>query len=152
MKTIVTIRNALDLKSVWNSAMPYTDFVAGAEENRSLWEGVYRTTPIPEWVLKLACDRGRGVRLLAIVEDWCGDASPGSNLRGGTRVIPPRRKQLQCGAHETLASALRISAASRDLSTIAMHVSHCSQNVRAGEGDGKTGGPVARCPGNPVTR
>ena len=36
---------------------------------------MYRITPIPEWVLKLACDRGKGIRLLAIVEDWCGDAS-----------------------------------------------------------------------------
>ena len=71
----MTKRNALDLKSVWNTAMSYADFVAGAEENRSLWEGVYRMTPIPEWVLKLACDRARGIRLLAIAEDWCGDAS-----------------------------------------------------------------------------
>jgi len=71
----VTIRNALDLKSVWNAAMSYADFVAGAEQNRSLWEGVYRTTQIPDWALKLACDRARGLRLLAIAEDWCGDAS-----------------------------------------------------------------------------
>ncbi len=71
----VTTKKAIDLKSVWASAMPYADFVAGAAENRSLWEGVYRMTPIPEWVLKLACDRGKNIRLLAIVEDWCGDAS-----------------------------------------------------------------------------
>jgi hypothetical protein len=71
----VTIKNALDLKKIWATALPYAEFVEGAEENRSLWEGVYRTTPIPEWVLKLACDRGKGIRLLAIVEDWCGDAS-----------------------------------------------------------------------------
>jgi len=75
VKSTVTIRNALDLKSVWNAAMSYADFVAGAEQNRSLWEGVYRTTQIPDWALKLACDRARGLRLLAIAEDWCGDAS-----------------------------------------------------------------------------
>ncbi|UCD23171.1 MAG: thioredoxin family protein [Gemmatimonadota bacterium] len=71
----MTIKNAVDLKKVWASASPYTEFVEGTEKNRSLWEGVYRLTPIPEWVLKLACDRGKGIRLLAIVEDWCGDAS-----------------------------------------------------------------------------
>jgi len=75
VKTTVTTKNAMDLIRIWNSALPYADFVAGAEENRSLWEGVYRVTPIPEWALKLACDRGRGIKLLAIVEDWCGDAS-----------------------------------------------------------------------------
>ncbi|MEJ2236877.1 MAG: thioredoxin family protein, partial [Gemmatimonadales bacterium] len=40
-----------------------------------LWEGVYRRTEIPEWALRRACERGQDRRLLAIVEDWCGDAS-----------------------------------------------------------------------------
>lgn len=75
MMTTVTTKNSLDLKKTWNSALPYAEFVAGAEENRSLWEGVYRMAPIPETILKLACDRGKKIKLLAIVEDWCGDAS-----------------------------------------------------------------------------
>ncbi len=73
-QTMTTI-DALDFKKIWGPAMPYAQFVAGAEENRSLWEGVYRITPIPEWVLKRACECEEGIRLLAIVEDWCGDAS-----------------------------------------------------------------------------
>jgi len=65
----------LDFKAVWDGAMPYEDFVRGAAENRGLWEGVYRIVNIPEWALKMACERARGLRILAILEDWCGDAS-----------------------------------------------------------------------------
>jgi hypothetical protein len=65
----------LDFKQIWQGAIPYHQFVAAAEKNQGLWEGVYRTTPIPEWALERACERGQGRRLLAIVEDWCGDAS-----------------------------------------------------------------------------
>ncbi|UCG85205.1 MAG: thioredoxin family protein [Gemmatimonadota bacterium] len=71
----MTTAGASDFNEVWRSALPYVDFVAKAEENRPLWEGVYRTTPIPDWALERACECGRGLRLLAIVEDWCGDAS-----------------------------------------------------------------------------
>ncbi len=60
---------------LWQEAIPYTEFVEQAEENRPLWEGVYRTAKIPEWAFTLACDRASGHRLLVIVEDWCGDAS-----------------------------------------------------------------------------
>jgi hypothetical protein len=65
----------LNLRAVWIEAVPYRDFVTGARDNRALWEGVYRTSKVPEWALKLACERAQGLRLLAIVEDWCGDAS-----------------------------------------------------------------------------
>lgn len=66
---------ALDMRATWDRAIPYGAFVADARDNRALWEGVYRTARIPEWALRMACERARGVRLLAIVEDWCGDAS-----------------------------------------------------------------------------
>jgi hypothetical protein len=71
----VTIAADLDFKRLWQGAVPYHQFVAEAEENRGLWEGVYRRTEIPEWALRRACERGQDRRLLAIVEDWCGDAS-----------------------------------------------------------------------------
>ena len=67
--------SALDFAAVWDEAIPYHEFVESVEKNESLWKGVYRTARIPDWAYELACQRGPGVRLLAIVEDWCGDAS-----------------------------------------------------------------------------
>ncbi len=65
----------MDFAAVWDEAIPYDEFVESVEKNESLWKGVYRTARIPDWAYELACQRGPGVRLLAIVEDWCGDAS-----------------------------------------------------------------------------
>ncbi len=67
--------SALNFAAVWDESIPYDEFVESVEENASLWKGVYRTARIPDWAYELACQRGPGVRLLAIVEDWCGDAS-----------------------------------------------------------------------------
>jgi hypothetical protein len=55
--------------------MPYVRFVSQADDNRSLWEGVYRTSRMPQWALEKACETGKHRRLLVIAEDWCGDAS-----------------------------------------------------------------------------
>jgi len=67
---------ASDFRSIWeNDAIPYEEFVESVEKNESLWKGVYRTTHIPDWVYEIACRLGSGVKLLGIVEDWCGDAS-----------------------------------------------------------------------------
>lgn len=71
----MTITKALDFNRVWRSAMPYAHFVAKVGRNRSLWEGVYRTTPIPDWAVERARECGTGLRLIAIVADWCGDGS-----------------------------------------------------------------------------
>jgi hypothetical protein len=66
----------IDLRSIWeNDAISYEDFVETTEDNQSLWRGVYRTARIPDWAYEMACRHGPGVSLLAIVEDWCGDAS-----------------------------------------------------------------------------
>ena len=67
--------SGLDFQGVWTEARRYRQFVEESEKNRGLWEGVYRTARIPEWAFRLACERGKRARLLAIVEDWCGDAS-----------------------------------------------------------------------------
>jgi hypothetical protein len=71
----MTITKALDFNRVWRSATPYADFIGKVARNRSLWEGVYRTTPIPDGAVERARESGIGLRLLAIVEDWCGDGS-----------------------------------------------------------------------------
>lgn len=73
--SMTTVAPSIDYRALWDDALPYDAFVAASAANRALWEGVYRTARVPEWALRLACERGRRVRLLAIVEDWCGDAS-----------------------------------------------------------------------------
>ncbi len=67
--------NTLDFRTIWRDAASYTRFVEDAEKNRGLWEGVYRAVRIPDWAVRLACERAREARLLVILEDWCGDAS-----------------------------------------------------------------------------
>ena len=63
------------LRAAWDKALTYDEFVREAEKNCGLWEGVYRTARIPDWAFEKACSIGKGVKLLVIAEDWCGDAS-----------------------------------------------------------------------------
>lgn len=64
----------LDFRTIWREAIDYSRFVNESKANRGLWEGVYRTARIPEWAVRLACQRAGHARLLVILEDWCGDA------------------------------------------------------------------------------
>ncbi len=69
------VSTAPDFRRLWEEAIPYTQFVEGSQQNRGLWEGIYRRAKIPEWAVQRACEKAGQARLLAIVEDWCGDAS-----------------------------------------------------------------------------
>lgn len=66
--------SAADAAALWDRALTYEQFLAQATENRSLWENLYRLARLPAWA---TAPRPAGTRryLLAIVEDWCGDAS-----------------------------------------------------------------------------
>ena len=66
---------SLDLRAVWDLALPYQRFLAEATKNVGLWTDLYRIAHIPDWAIAQACDTGLGTRLLVIAEDWCGDAS-----------------------------------------------------------------------------
>jgi hypothetical protein len=65
----------IDFRPTWDQALDYPRFVADSKKNCGLWQGVYRTARLPEWAVRQACERAGRARLLAIVEDWCGDAS-----------------------------------------------------------------------------
>src|SRR2546423_317209 len=65
----------LDFRALWDRALTYEEFVKQSTEHCSLWTGVYRLARIPPWALERACEQGRTFRLLALAEDWCGDAS-----------------------------------------------------------------------------
>ena len=71
----VTTISKLDFRNIWQNAITFSQFVQEAQENKGLWEGIYRTTTVPQWAVEKVSERGGGLRLLLIAEDWCGDAS-----------------------------------------------------------------------------
>lgn len=72
---------------VWDRALTYGQFVKESKEHCDLWTGVYRTARLPEWASRRTGEPGRSFKLVAIVEDWCGDASS-TVLTNGVRSIP----------------------------------------------------------------
>jgi Thioredoxin len=65
---------ALDFRALWAEALPYHAFVAASTEHRGLWDGLYRIARLPDDIAGLSF-ADRPVKLLALAEDWCGDAS-----------------------------------------------------------------------------
>jgi Thioredoxin len=64
-----------DFKELWQRAMPFEEFVAtGAVQYRGLWHGIHRLSRVPEWAESVV-PAGQTRHLLALAEDWCGDAS-----------------------------------------------------------------------------
>lgn len=64
------------LDSWWDQGFTWDRYLADEiREHRDLWVGVYRKTTIPEWAVEELEALGRSWNLLAISEDWCGDAS-----------------------------------------------------------------------------
>lgn len=60
---------------LWDEALTFERFVRESKQHCEMWTGVYRTARIGDDVVATAVALGRPFRLLAIVEDWCGDAS-----------------------------------------------------------------------------
>lgn len=64
-----------DFRKLWDEAFTFEAFVAACKaEHCGLWQGIYNLARIPGWALA-AVPSGEKRRLLAIAEDWCGDAS-----------------------------------------------------------------------------
>lgn len=67
MDTLVTAERLAD-------ALDFRSYFAATEENHDLWNAVYRTAVVPEG----AVERARAIpgtwHLVALSEDWCGDA------------------------------------------------------------------------------
>jgi hypothetical protein len=65
-----------NLKSWWDEGLTWDRYLADEiEEHRALWEGVHRKSKTPAWALEEVEAIGRDWKLIAIAEDWCGDAS-----------------------------------------------------------------------------
>jgi hypothetical protein len=60
---------------LWDGALSYEQFVRESTKHCEMWTGVYRTARVPEGLVAEAAALGGRFRLLAIVEDWCGDAA-----------------------------------------------------------------------------
>ena len=65
---------SLNFRALWAQALPYHEYVAAGTEHRGLWEGLYRLARLPAGVAGLSF-ADRPTKLLALAEDWCGDAS-----------------------------------------------------------------------------
>lgn len=56
------------------SAPRFEAYLEEVEKNRKLWHGIHERADVPEEVLEEAHELPTPVRLLALSEDWCGDA------------------------------------------------------------------------------
>jgi len=60
---------------LWDTAQTYDRFQEGAAlEHRGLWESIHHLAKVPAWAMEQAATLPAGVRLVALSEDWCGDA------------------------------------------------------------------------------
>lgn len=60
---------------LWSRALTYQQFVKESTQHCGLWTGVYRLAQVPDWAVEQAQQLGRRFRLVALSEDWCGDAT-----------------------------------------------------------------------------
>ena len=65
--------NSLDFCTLWDSALPFVQFVAQATVGQELWRGVHRQARLPDWALERAATLAP-LHLLVLAEDWCNDA------------------------------------------------------------------------------
>jgi hypothetical protein len=60
----------------WQQAQTFTQFLeaSAASPNASLWQAVYRLSRVAVWAVEAAMELPGRYRLVALSEDWCGDA------------------------------------------------------------------------------
>ncbi|MGD8729892.1 MAG: thioredoxin family protein [Gemmatimonadota bacterium] len=58
----------------FEAAATFEEYLEGVEKNRDLWHGVYERVRLPEELVAEARTLSGSRHLLAISEDWCGDA------------------------------------------------------------------------------
>lgn len=62
------------MKDRYESAPTFRDYLESVEKNRELWHGIWRRVRLPPDLVQEAREDDRRWRLLALSEDWCGDA------------------------------------------------------------------------------
>ncbi len=66
--------NALLTPERFAQGQDFHSFVASAQKNADLWSAVYRTAVVPEGAVERAARIPGRWHLIALAEDWCGDA------------------------------------------------------------------------------
>ena len=61
-------------KECFDSGATFEEYLDSVERNRELWHGVYERVRLPDDVLSAARAVPGDWRLVALSEDWCGDA------------------------------------------------------------------------------
>ena len=56
------------------SGQNFQEFLASAQKNAELWAAIYRTATVPEGAVERASRIPGSWHLVALSEDWCGDA------------------------------------------------------------------------------
>ncbi len=67
--------SSIDHRRYWDDGFTFEAYLEEVEENEDLWSGVYRKHDTPAWALERLEEIGGDWHLIAITEDWCGDAS-----------------------------------------------------------------------------
>lgn len=58
----------------FDNAQTFERYIGGVERNRDLWQGVYDRARLPEDLIAEAREIPGRWHLVALTEDWCGDA------------------------------------------------------------------------------
>jgi hypothetical protein len=58
----------------FNAALTFEQYLGEVEKNRELWHGVYERVRLPDDLVAEARSVSGGWHLIALSEDWCGDA------------------------------------------------------------------------------
>ena len=68
----------MSLQERWLAAETFGEYLEGVEKNRQLWQDLYERAAVPDDLLEeargLSAGFPGGCHLLALSEDWCGDA------------------------------------------------------------------------------
>ena len=62
------------MRDRFESALPFPDYLETVQKNESLWRGVHQRARVPKTVVAEARALPGTWHLLALSEDWCGDA------------------------------------------------------------------------------
>lgn len=63
------------MKNRFEAGLSFPDYLKTVRKHEELWRAVYERARVPADVLEAACGVPGVWRLLALSEDWCGDAS-----------------------------------------------------------------------------
>lgn len=61
------------MRDRFEGAQTLSDFIAGAEQHRDMWQSIYARATVKDDILELARRLPAKRHLLVLVEDWCGD-------------------------------------------------------------------------------